>query len=107
MTQRGDFEKVRKHGRFRAGRFVVLSTLERPDLAYLKVGFITTRKMGNAVQRNLLRRRYRALVQKHGSELIDPKRFLVMIPRRGASEAVFSEIEDDWLKLARKLGLIE
>ncbi|MFC7338992.1 ribonuclease P protein component [Haloferula chungangensis] len=106
MTTRAEFSRVRKDGRAKAGRFVVLSTLESPELPHLMVGFITTRRVGKAHDRNRLRRCFRALVQKHGESLAGPKRYLVTIPRPGASEASFEELEKDWLKQAQRLGLI-
>lgn len=107
ITQRADFTKVRKSGRAKAGRFVVLSTLEAPELPHLMVAVITTRRMGKAHDRVLLRRRFRALLQLHGARLKDPHRFLVTIPRPGAGAATFAELESDWLKQATRLGLLE
>ncbi len=106
MTRRTEFVEVRKNGRVKAGRFVVLSTLDAPELPCLKVAFITTKRVGKAHERNLLRRRLRALVQKHGGRLIDPHRYLVTIPRPGSAAADFEELEKDWLKQARRLGLM-
>ncbi len=106
MTQREEFSRVRQNGRAKSGRFVVLSTLADPALPFLKVGFITTRKVGKAHDRNRLRRRFRAIVQRHGARLDDPARYLVTIPRRGAVEASFEELERDWLKQASRLGIL-
>lgn len=107
MTQRSQFHGVRKNGRSKAGRFLILSTLEDEALPHPMVGFITTRKVGKAHDRNLLRRRFRAILQRHGDELANPKRYLVTIPRRGAADASFAELEKDWLKQARRLGLLD
>jgi len=106
MTTRADFSRVRKDGRAKAGRFVVLSTLDDPGLPHLMVGFITTRRVGKAHDRNRLRRRFRAMVQKHAEGFGDLHRYLVTIPRPGASEASFEELEKDWLKQAQRLGLL-
>lgn len=106
MTQRDEFSRVRQDGRAKTGRFVILSTLADPGLPFLKVGFITTRKVGKAHDRNLLRRRLRAIVQRHGGALADSRRFLVTIPRRGAVEASFEELERDWLQQASRLKIL-
>ena len=106
MTARADFARVKKTGQAKAGRFVILSTLEDPALATLRTGFITTKRSGKAHDRNLLRRRFRALVQAHAPGFGEKRRFLVTIARPGASQATFSELEADWLRQARRLGLI-
>ena len=106
MTKRADFLRVRKDGQAKAGRLVVVSTLADSALPSLMVGFITTRKIGKAHDRNLLRRRLRAIVQRHAARLADPKRLLVAIPRPGSATATFAELEEDWLRQVKRLGLL-
>ncbi len=106
MKQRGEFARVRQSGQAKTGRFVILSTLADPSLDSLRTGFITSRRAGKAHERNLLRRRFRALVQNHASNFSELKRFLVIIARPGAAKASFAELEADWLNQARRLKLI-
>lgn len=105
MSDRAEFARVRNTGRAKAGRFVILSTLEDPALEAIKTGFITTKRSGKAHDRNLLRRRFRALVRDHAPEFCEIRRYLVTIARPGAADATFAELEKDWLKQARRLGL--
>ena len=106
MSKRADFFRARKDGQAKAGRFVVLSTLADPALPHLKVAIITTKKVGKAHDRNLLRRRIRAILQRHGERIDDPKRLLVTIPRPGSATASFEDLETDWLRQAKRLGLL-
>ena len=106
MTQRADFARVKKTGQAKPGRFVILSTLADPELTSLRTGFITTKRCGKAHDRVLLRRRFRALVQAHAPGFSEMRRFLVTIARPGAAEATFAELEADWLRQARRLGLL-
>lgn len=106
MTQRAEFARSREHGTSRPGRYLVLSVLHQPDLKHFRTGFITTKKVGKAHQRNLLRRRFRAIIQNHG-EKISPHHFIVTIARWRAIEASYKELEKDWLKQAYKLGIIK
>ena len=107
INQRVDFLRVRKKGLSKAGRYLILSTLEDTKLDHLKVGIITTKRVGKAHERNRLRRRVRAIIQRHGESLFEPRRYMVTIPLKGASEATFDELEKDWLRLARRLKLVE
>ena len=106
MTARADFARVKSTGQAKAGRFVILSTLEDPSLVSLRTGFITTKRCGKAHDRVQLRRRFRALVQAHAPEFPENRRFLVTIARPGASQATFAELEADWLRQARRLKLL-
>lgn len=105
INRRADFARVKTTGQAKAGRFVVLSTLEDGSLESLKAGFITTRRCGKANKRVLLRRRFRFLVQSHAPEFTEMRRYLVTIARPGAATASFAELKADWLKQARRLGL--
>ena len=106
MTTRSEFARVKNTGQAKAGRFVILSTLPDPTLDSLRTGFITTKRAAKkAHDRNLVRRRFRSLVQTHASEFSDIRRFLVTIARPGAAQATFAELEADWLRQARRLGL--
>ncbi|MEI8241233.1 MAG: ribonuclease P protein component, partial [Actinomycetota bacterium] len=58
--------------------------LADPSLAVLRTGFITTKRCGKAHERNLLRRRFRTLVQTHAPGFTEIRRFLVTIARPGA-----------------------
>ena len=106
MTGRGEFSRVRTEGVSKGGRYLVMATLPCPDLDGLKIGFITSRKVGKAVERNRVRRRLRAILSRHGDR-ITGDRYLVMIARYTAARATFAELERDWLLLARKLDLLE
>lgn len=105
MTRREEFARVKNTGQAKAGRFVILSTLPDPALAGIRTGFITTRRSGKAHDRSLLRRRFRSLVQAHAPEFEEIRRYLVTIARPGAFKATFAELEADWLRQARRLGL--
>lgn len=106
MTQRADYARVKTTGQAKVGRFVILSTLEDASLAGIRTGFITSKRASKrAHDRNLLRRRFRALVQTHAAGFTEMRRFLVTIARPGAADASFSELEADWLRQARRLRL--
>lgn len=106
MTHRSEFERVKKTGQSKAGRFVILSTLPDPALDAIHTGFITSKRSAKrAHDRVLLRRRFRAIVQEHAPGFSEIRRYLVVIARPGAAQATFAEIAEDWLRQARRLGL--
>ncbi|MFC4994064.1 ribonuclease P protein component [Rubritalea tangerina] len=105
IVDRADFARVREQGKSRAGRYLVLSVLASDELEHFKSGLITTKKVGKAHQRNYLRRVFRAILQKHGESVRDDC-YIVTIARWRASEASYTDLEREWLKLAKKLGML-
>jgi len=70
-----------------------------------RVGLITTRRLGNAVTRNLARRRLREMVRITRPRFKDGL-WMVLIARRPIAGASFKEIEREWLNLARRAAIL-
>ena len=106
MTRREEFAAVRKRGESLATRNFVMATLPHGELEHLKFGLITSRKAARkAVTRNQIRRRLRVILVRHGEKL-ESGRYLVIVARRKAADASFRELEEDWLRLAGRLGIL-
>ena len=107
INRREDFLRIRKRGSSKAGRFVIVSTLEDGALEGMRTAFITSKRSARkAHDRNLVRRRLRACVRNHASDFAEPGRYLVTIARPGAHLATFSELEADWLRQCKRLKLL-
>ena len=105
LTKWGDFAKVRKEGQSVAGRFLVLGVVPSPGKPRFRVGFITSKKVGNAVTRNQVRRRLRAVVREFG-ESIKAGVDVVTIARYRAGSATYEQLRREWRWLARKAGIM-
>ena len=106
MTSRGEFLRVRRDGKSFGGRYLVLGVLPDPSLEVpFKFGVILTRKVGNAVVRNLVRRRVKSVIGEIGEDL-STGHYIVTIARHSAPKASFEELRRDWKKLARRAGLL-
>lgn len=105
MTRRNEFARVRRDGKSAASRHFVMATLADSSITHLKVGLITSRRVGKAVTRNKVRRRLRSILSKHGDRL-QSGRYVVMVARHRAGEASFQQLEQDWLRLAERLGIL-
>ena len=105
MRQWGEFQAVRSKGKSAGGKFIVLGAWTDSSVADRRFGFITSKKASKkAVTRNLLRRRFREIIRKHGDSLL-PQQMVVTIARWRAAEATFAELEADWIKTAKKLKI--
>ena len=70
-----------------------------------RAGFITSRRVGNAVRRNRTRRRLREIVRKHQHEIAADV-WLVTIASARAARASFAALEDEWLRLTRRASIL-
>jgi ribonuclease P protein component len=105
IRRTAEYGRVRSEGRSWSGRLLILATLPLPEESASRFGFTTSRKLGNAVTRNRLRRRFSAIVAELAGEIGVPH-LIVTIPRRGAAEAEFCDMRAEWIKLARRAGLM-
>ena len=104
ITQRQEFSRVRKQGKTFRGHFMLLGVLQDDEVPDLKIGYITTRRLGNAVARNRIRRRMRGIFQRLGDGLKNGY-YLVVIPRASAAGASSEALEKEWKWLIHKSGL--
>lgn len=83
---------------------MVLSILKVGESDATRAGFITSRRVGGAVERNRVRRRLREMVRTARPQLRDG-RWLVLIARAAATRASWLEMQSEWLALAQRAAL--
>lgn len=98
-----EFGQVRAEGTTFPGRYVVVGVLRTGKDHPWRSGIITSRKVGGAVQRNLVRRRLREVLR---SLPLQPGCWLVVIARWRAAEATFEELRHDVKKVAKRAGVL-
>ena len=95
-----DFRRVNRTGRRCAGRhFVVVAAPGREPQT--RLGLAVSRKVGNAVARNHVKRRVRTWFREHRVEL-ETGRDLVVIARPGAAARSSDEIARELCDLTRQ-----
>ena len=105
MNSRLEFLRVRQEGKSYAGKYLVLGLLEDYQLSsQFKFGIIVTKNIGNAVARNLVRRRIKGLLSSFCNSL-EFSGYMVVIPRYHAKEASFQVLESDWKSILKKSGI--
>jgi ribonuclease P protein component len=87
------------------GRWLRMSSLPRPGAAPLRVGIVTSRRVGGAVQRNRLRRRLREIFRARRHDLADGV-WMVVTAKPGSALATFAELREEWLRLAKRLSIL-
>ena len=106
LTRGSQFELIRTRGRTQRGKLLILGVLARnTDDDGLRAGFVTSRRIGGAVTRNRVRRRLREIVRKHQRDIVSPV-WIATIARADAARATYRQLEDEWLRLARRASIL-
>lgn len=101
LRRNGDFRFVFAKGKSVANRFYVIYVIRKPRQDTTRFGFSVSKKLGNAVMRNRVKRVLRESVRQHVSECtigFD----VVVIARKGAAELGTREAEPQVLRLLEK-----
>ncbi len=105
LPKRSDFLRISAAGIRRVTPGFILQTAPKGDTeAPVRVGFTASRKVGNAVARNRVKRRLRALADKVIPEAADPARDYVFIGRGETLKIDFAVLERDLRKALAKLA---
>ena len=95
LRQRADFLAAATGTRAPAAGFV-LQVLPRGEDGSIRVGFTVSKKVGNAVERNRVRRRLREIVRQSAPGRMRPGHDYVMVGRRAALALPFQRMIEDF-----------
>ena len=100
-----EFARLRDEGKVYRGNLLTVSITSDAETPAFRAGFITSRRIGNAVQRNRLRRLLREIVRKRQRQF---RRhiWIVTIARPAAARASYRALEDEWLRLAKRASIL-
>ena len=105
LRRNKEFRYVYRKGRSVSdGRMVLVYVITKTP--HLKVGFSVSRKLGNSVERNRLKRRMKEafFLTLDG---VSKNCLLVFTPRESAKDMAYAEIAASIGKLLKKAGLME
>lgn len=94
LRQRADFIAAAASLHVATPSFV-LQGRRRDDDGPLRVGYTVSKKVGNAPERNRVRRRLRELVRRDGASLMRSHCDYVLVGRRAALSRGFEAMRDD------------
>ena len=94
-----DFSAIFKKGKSFANRKFVIYRLENNE-QHFRVGLSVSKKLGNAVMRNQIKRRIRHILIEHKNQLVENVDFVV-IARKGVEILDYAEMEKNLLHVLK------
>ena len=104
LRRSSEFKLVRESGKSWTGTYLVLKALNR-GAGLARLGVITSRRLGNAVVRNRVRRRMREIFRLNQHQIREGY-WIVTIARASSAFAAYQELERDWLRLAKRASIL-
>lgn len=104
LAKREDFNKVYRFGHSTANRQVVVYYKNQPNEVHFKLGISVSKKVGNAVVRNRMRRVIKEIIRHHASRI--PKHIhLIIIVRKPSIEMDYHSLEKSIIHILKKSKL--
>ena len=104
LRRNRDFQQVRRTGKYYASPLVVLAFLQN-ELDYSRFGFVVSKRAGNAVHRNKIKRRMREVIRQFIPR-IKPGFDLVFVARQPIRQANYRQIQQSLTYLLKKAELL-
>ena len=105
LFRASEFQRVKLEGVSFHGKFIVLSVLKNVPAPEVRIGLITSRRVGGAVVRNRVRRRLREIVRAARPH-IPSGTWFTLIARQAAGVASLQTLAAEWQQLARRSSIL-
>ena len=83
----------------------MLGVLLRANEESFRAGFITSKRIGEAVVRNRVRRRLREIVRTEQNRITRGV-WCVVVARPAAASSSYQALKDEWLRLAKRASIL-
>jgi ribonuclease P protein component len=105
LVKKRDYNIVYAHGETVSNRQFVVYFKRNEETEHFRLGLSVSRKIGNAVVRNRMRRLVKEIVRRHKDEIV-PHVDMIFIVRIAAVSMDYHQLEKSVLHVLRKAGLL-
>lgn len=106
LAQSRDFARIRQAGERLAQGCLIANWQKLPEGSGLRLGVVTSKKIGGAVERSRARRLLRESFRRHQHDFVRPVD-LVLVARNSIAGKKFADVERDFLAALRRAGLLK
>lgn len=106
LKKNNDFQHVFKKGQSTANRQFVVYVLKMPERAENRLGLSVSKKIGNAVVRNRIKRKVREVFRQLNGRLEQGHDFII-IARQPAADMTFAEIESSLQHVLKRAKVLK
>jgi ribonuclease P protein component len=99
-----EFQTVFQKGKSNANRQFVLYQLDKPGQAYFRIGLSVSKKIGNAVTRNRIKRMIRQVFTEL-KDKIDSEKDFVIIARKPCAEMTYEDFKKSLIHVLKRSGI--
>ncbi|MGM7723388.1 ribonuclease P protein component [Metabacillus sp. Hm71] len=101
-----DFQAVFKHGKSIANRQFVIYIMQNPEEKEFRIGLSVSKKIGNAVTRNRIKRLIRQVFLEDKHKIASGKEYII-IARKPAADMGYHEVKSSLNHLFRKAKIYQ
>ena len=100
IRKKRDFESIYSRGKRFRGKYITLIYLSKDESHHSRMSAVVSKRHGNAVRRNKIKRQLRTLFRRNKALITNPLD-LIVIPGRELRSASWAGIEDDYRRALR------
>lgn len=101
LTDSPEFERVYRQGQARRGKLFSVHSFPN-DLGVARLGTSVSKKVGNAVTRNAVRRKLREMFRSMDPELLGDRDIVISV-RPQATDSTFEDLQLEFRRLLEKM----
>lgn len=106
IARRSDFHLVYKYGKSTANRQFVLYILKKQEVEHFRLGISVSKKVGNAVVRNRMRRVIKEIVRSLAPRIV-AHYDMVIVVRKAALDMEFEELRKSIIHVLRRASMLK